>query len=476
MHMEMPMTLRFPNVRRLMSKRISAWKVLICFFLGGILTAFFGWIVRTTADGFDTFGEVGKASVAVADYVGLLTYSMGVLFEDPDGEFVIPRTVTDLTGFHPVQARSDIHVTGLLVRKDERALAGARGWRYLVGVFTIDGKVQNAVLLLSPELDIVRVWILNEGDVPGQTIEPENHKFLHGFSVLKDGSMIFLYDGGKSIQRVNLCGKRMWVTAGMFNHSVSVDDEEASVWTIEGFLHTEGLSRDVGIAQLSTADGKVLRRISVGDMIDANPTIDILGVRQKDEEVFGGGSNFETKKWEYDPFHLNDVEPLPARFSDRFKKFSPGDLLISARSLDLLFVLDPNTLKVKWWLSGATRRQHDPDWEPNGKITVFDNNMGRKYSRIMEIDPSSNSTRVLFDGSGANFYSDARGEHQLTAAGDLLITSPAQGRFFEVGPSGQIVFEIANTKPGSKFNYLVSEAVWFPYHAFNSSTFPRCMQ
>jgi len=134
---------------------------------------------------------------------------------------------------------------------------------------------------------------------------------------------------------------------------------------------------------------------------------------------------------------------------------------VSARSLNLVFVLDPETLKVRWWHSGSWRRQHDPDWQPTGEITVYDNHMNRAYSRIVSIVPGSPEVRVVFDGHANDFYSRIRGKHQMTGAGTLLITSPQQGRVFEVEQDGHVVFEMLNTRPGSgEFNYPLSEAIW----------------
>ncbi len=148
---------------------------------------------------------------------------------------------------------------------------------------------------------------------------------------------------------------------------------------------------------------------------------------------------------------------------------------MSARSLNLIFVLDPATLKVRWWHSGSWRRQHDPDWQPTGEITVYDNHMNRDYSRIMSIVPGAPAAQVVFDGRANNFYSRIRGKHQKTGAGTLLVTSSQQGRVFEVERDGRVVFEMVNLRPDHNgasnaappdaaraFNYPLSEAIWLP--------------
>jgi hypothetical protein len=86
----------------------------------------------------------------------------------------------------------------------------------------------------------------------------------------------------------------------------------------------------------------------------------------------------------------------------------------------------------------------------------------------VSIDPVSRDIKVLFDGRVNGFYTEIMGKHQITSSGNILITSPMQGRAFEVEPNGHIVFDLFDTKPGSKdFNYLTSEAIWLPLDSFD---------
>jgi len=62
------------------------------------------------------------------------------------------------------------------------------------------------------------------------------------------------------------------------------------------------------------------------------------------------------------------------------------------------------------------RGQHDPDFQPDGVITVFDNRPGgrpgseNRYrgamggSRIPSIDPQTRARRTVFDGAGGEAF------------------------------------------------------------------------
>lgn len=452
-----------------MQKLLPAWLFLLCLLLGALFTVAFAWSVKSTVTGVPRFGALGKAAVAIASFPDTARLALSEVSSDPDTSFRVPRTKADLSAFHPLRARPGIRVAGPVVKVNEAALARAPGWRVLVGSFVIDGEFSHGALALSPELEIVKVWKLPERDIAGQDPHPPYGKFIHGFALMKDGSVIYSFDVGVSLQRFDACGHRVWSIGGDFHHAVALDADQKFAWSLRDEDRSEGVLHAM-ILRVDTATGAIVKRISMDDIMAANPALHILDIRSKDDNWANGNPRTQNVRWLNDPFHLNDVEPLPTALAEHFAAlgFNAGDLLVSARSLNLIFVVDPQTLHVKWWHIGAWRRQHDADWLPTGEISVYDNRMDLGYSRIVAISPATENTRVLFDGRTADFYSRIRGKQQLAATGNLLISSPQQGRAFEVAPDGQMLFEVYNPKPGStEFNYPISEVTWFPSDAFD---------
>jgi Arylsulfotransferase (ASST) len=446
-----------------MNRPIPLWCFLFCLLVWVLVTVVFGWLVLSDSKDRPDKGIIRTAAVQIASFpsetkeviLQLISYYTGSY---KDEKFRVARAESPhYADFKKVSARSGIDVEGLLMRADPGAMA--EGWRLLVGAFSFDGEVENAALLMSPELEIVRRWILDEDPADGLEPAAKYRKLIHGVEILDDGSLIFAFDDGVSLQRVDACGKRQWVTGGLFHHAVTLDDGGESVWTFSG-VDT--------IAQVAVADGTIMREISMDEVIARNPMIDILEIRRKHRNDQAENSRNTAGRWLPDRFHLNDVDPLPADLADRFDGFDAGDLLVSARSLNLLFVLDPDTLEVKWWRVGAMQRQHDPDWAPNGEIMALNNRMSRDFSEIASINPRSFERTTVFDGRKNNFYTRVRGKQQMLPSGALEVTSPQQGRAFEVNSDGDIVLEIVNQKPDSdNINYVISEMRWLPSSRFD---------
>lgn len=354
-----------------------------------------------------------------------------------------------------------------------RTQAPTPGYRLLFGAFDFNPPA-HAALLLDENSQVVHLWRLNEDAVKNAEVREDANKFPHGMEVLPDGSLLFAYDGGASVQRFDVCSQPLWTTAGSFHHSLSLDIDGKHLWAL--LENPDGVNVDDNpedkaktrvLARLDLKTGEIVRKINLQQVIDANPGIDVLGLHQTDYE-----DRFE---WQPDSFHENDIEPLPKELAAAFPQFKAGDLLISMRALDLIFVMDPDSLKVKWWRIAQTRRQHDADWRADGRIGVYDNNMHRGPLRIVALSPDTLEADVLYDGAVHEAESEFRGRHQQLPNGNLLITVPQQGRVLEVTPEDAIVFEFLNRyRPDPGQNLVLSEAKWLPLDFFDFKEFPSC--
>lgn len=337
-----------------------------------------------------------------------------------------------------------------------------RGYRVVYGVFDLDSGL-HGVILLDPDGKVMNVWNVTQEGNPWSNY-PDENVFPHGFVILKDGSIITAFDESSILTRYDYCGNELWRVPGNFHHSIEIG-EDNTIWTW-GSPEGEVIIGN-NVHQVRVSDGETLQRFSIYDMIEANLDIDVFGLRQLDDKdgstwVSGGGG----------AFHQNDVDPLLPEFADAYPAFEAGDLLLSLRSINLILVVEPETQKIKWWRVGLTRRQHDPDWNNRGTISVFDNNMHRGHSRIVEIDPETMDYRTVVAGEDYDFYSWHRGKHQELPTGHMLVTSAAQGRAFEVAPDGQITFDFLNLYTPEHGALALSEARFLPPDYFEE--LPTC--
>lgn len=346
--------------------------------------------------------------------------------------FLYPRA-------HPDTAPplSPLAVTGLRERRaaPEVFLApdAPRGYRIVFGAFDFKETLWGA-LLLGPDGAVVHQWRLSSDHMPNST-EPSHRKNMYGVWPFPDGSIIFAtHEEGGGLVKVDGCSQPVWGVDGLFHHTVQPQGPEMdSVWTYEGTQATF----DHVLTRLDVETGARLQQINMRDVRAANP----------DTHIFYLQRAFDVPH----AIHGNDIDPLPAARAEAFPGFETGDLLISFNTINLVFVLDPETLRIKWWRVGPWDRQHDPDWGADGRITVYANNAMVNHmtppvhSDIVAIDPDTYETEILVDGAAHDFRSVINGMHQVTPAGTILVTSATQGRAFEVTADGRVVFDFVNT-------------------------------
>lgn len=398
-------------------------------------------------------GGLQKAVLTLADAPRFVVETVANVVSDRFALSRTPDVFSDRYSYRPVVNHTAHRIDGLVMRTAPGALPQP-GWRVLYGIFGIDGEPSYAAIALSPTFAIEHIWLLN-GKVSGDAVTPfEPAPYPHGFALLRDGSIVVGFDTNYHSARIGFCGEPIWSSPAYLNHAIYPVDGERSAW---------GVGAHDTIQQVDLATGRVVRTIGMDAVRRANPDISALDMLRIDDNGLGANDRTGASRSHADPYHLNDAEPLTPAMASKFPQFRSGDLLLSFRSLNMIAVLDPATLRIKWIDNDHLFRQHDPDWEPTGHISVLDNEMGRGFSRIVDFDPRTGSHSVAVKGEPLNFYTRIRGKHQSLANGGIAITSSGQGRVFETDRNGRLAVEILNRDNRTKgMNFLISEEVILP--------------
>jgi hypothetical protein len=142
-----------------------------------------------------------------------------------------------------------------------------------------------------------------------------------------------------------------------------------------------------------------------------------------------------------DVLHANAVKVLSRKLAPKFPLFKAGQLLISARHLDAIALLDPDSGKLVWAAHGPWQAQHDPTFLDNGHLLLFDNLFSQRGSRVLEYDPQTQALPWVYPGEkGKSFLSEIRGMCQRLPNGNTLIVNSQAGEAFEVTPDREVVW------------------------------------
>lgn len=315
--------------------------------------------------------------------------------------------------------------------------------------------------------DIFSIWPdfshLEPRDVPKK--RPGSH--IHGVLALEDGGIVFVVES-IGLVRVNACGQVQWRLPYRAHHSIFRDDQgdfwtggEISRRSLEGLPKNHRPAvQEMRIYRVS-AQGELLDDISIFDIFNKNGLHGLLnlGTLENHEAMVTG-----------DTLHLNDVEVFPNNLQPGV--FQPGDVMISLRNINGVFVFDPKTWELRAHTIGRVLRQHDPDFIDSNRVAIFDNNTSgdprfEMASRIAIWDARDGSVVTKWKGSGEQpFYTNIMGKQQWLENGNLLLVESAKGRVVEVGVDGRVVWEWNNVIAEDTLA-IIDDAQRLPIH-FNA--------
>ena len=190
-------------------------------------------------------------------------------------------------------------------------------------------------------------------------------------------------------------------------------------------------------------DGRVVDRLSLLDAFSRTPGLDVVPV---------GPSTLGVVPW-LDLFHVNAAEWMHRpELAKSNPIYGPDNVLICSRHQNRIAIVSWAHRRVVWsWGPGELLGPHDAQVLPSGHVLVFDNGMGRGWSRVVEVDPATD--RIVWEYRAKNprdFYSLSKGSCQRLANGDTLIADSDNGTAFEVTPAGEIVWRFATPHRGPR--------------------------
>jgi len=320
------------------------------------------------------------------------------------------------------------------------------GYVYITGKFDFLDGMNGTILVSVPDGKLVRSWAVSDG------IGKNKHHI--GFHMRRDGSIVATASNGP-LYHIDRCANEVGVLGGTFHHSIAPIDEHRG-WV-------SGSETEVDAISIVDFDTLTVERTIMLETIHeaADPEIAIFTFR-----IAG-----------LDSWHLNDVEALPASIAAN-SPFDAGDLVLSYRHNSLVYVLDPDTLEIKWWTQAFASLQHDPDWQPDGTISLYDNRSHKRgrFLTITSYTPNGvQAPKILLNGERHGFYSDVGGQHTIFDDESILAVSHEQGRVLWVDRDDRVLFEFVNRYSDTEV-LLLTNTGFLPADYFDEGTFASCDQ
>jgi outer membrane protein assembly factor BamB len=159
-------------------------------------------------------------------------------------------------------------------------------------------------------------------------------------------------------------------------------------------------------------------------------------------------------QWDHearDPGHINSICELVENrwFAGGDERFRPGNLLISARNMSTVFIVDRPTGEIAWQASEGLDYQHEALMIPEGltgagQILVFNNGYNDRHafrrSRVQTYNPQTGE--VDWEYGSPFFFSSIAGVAQPLWNDNFLVASSHGGRIFETTRDGDIVWQL----------------------------------
>lgn len=293
--------------------------------------------------------------------------------------------------------------------------------------------------LIDPSGTVVQRWKYEPGrHWDNCELLPDGDLVVTGADPTRPG-LTGIEDDKRFLMRIAPDNRVVWKRPMTAHHDVEV--------TPQGGLLTLSFERRVipeVHAAVETRDDAISLLDMEGTVVDRLGLYDVL---RKRPEVF----RFQTVRPEreadttwVDLFHCNSVEWMRRQnLFGTHPLYSQDYVLVCSRHQDRVFIVDFKRRELVWaWGEGQLDGPHDATLLESGRILLFDNGLGRGWSRVLEVDPRTNEIAWEYKSPNPrDFYTKSKGSCQRLPNGNTLIANSDNARAFEVTPEGETVWE-----------------------------------
>ena len=296
-----------------------------------------------------------------------------------------------------------------------------------------------SAFLIDARGEVVRSWSDPDGYHWARCrLLPGGDLLVVGSSQVEEGQRR-IADAGRYLAKYAWSGALLWRRALPVHHDVEVlPDGRLAVlgyrYAAEPAVHAEAQLRDDVLLVLS-ADGEVQEEHSLYGLLSGNP--EVLELKEVKAQR-------RARAFEVELFHSNSIEHMRhAHLEARDPLYAAGNVLVSMRHQDAVAIVDPEAGRAVWsWGRGKVLGPHSATVLASGNVLIFDNGLGRGWSRSVEVDPVSGTVVWRYHAPRRrDFYTASRGSNQRLANGNTLLTDSDNGNAFEVTPEGERVWE-----------------------------------
>ncbi|WP_226628000.1 arylsulfotransferase family protein [Alloyangia pacifica] len=355
---------------------------------------------------------------------------------------------------------------------------------------------ENQARLVRRDGSVMRKWTLDYfGTFPDAgtrvcDLASTLHVDQHGALMTSRGEVVFNYEYCGTV-KLSPCGEVLWTLNERTHHSI-VPAAAGGYWLLnrQRWVAADAPERMPPFSSSATGqeikEDTILRITEDGEILKEVSIPRLLRDGHLEALLTANGEDFSRHSADRDELvHSNKVAELPAAYASAYPLFEAGDLVLSMRDLNLVVVVDPDNWDVKWHQTGPWIRQHDPEFRPDGRISVFNNNMYRtvypdevlepdapRVTNITAVEPVSGETEVLFgETPGQEMLSAIRGQHEILPEGGMVIAEFDGGRVLQTNAAGDVVWEYVNAFDDSHVGEI-TDAKIYPSDYFETAWEP----